>query len=172
MTFELRRLSEIAQGDIIALMTNPSVRAHMPLARGVFDEDACRSFVEGKEQQWTDNGYGPWAFVIDGQFAGWGGFQKEEADVDLAIVLGPRWWGHGPSICRKLLARGFAPQAEGGFGFSAVTIMLPPSRRHFKALKRLGFQEEGPVDYLGERFVKLRISADSAKIARMPSDFA
>jgi len=30
-------------------------------------------WIAGKEKLWAEHGYGPWAFLIDGKFAGWGG---------------------------------------------------------------------------------------------------
>ena len=41
------------------------------------------------------NGYGPWAVLLDGELAGWGGFQREENGADFATravaeVLGTR----------------------------------------------------------------------------------
>ncbi|ENX33839.1 hypothetical protein F889_02503 [Acinetobacter colistiniresistens] len=46
----------------------------MPLANGtIFDEQECIAWVNGKEEQWVKYGYGPWAFIVDGKFAGWGG---------------------------------------------------------------------------------------------------
>lgn len=52
----------------------------------------------GKGCQWQQYGYGPWAFEIDQQFAGWGGLQYEEGDADLALVLHPKFWGSGKEV--------------------------------------------------------------------------
>jgi ribosomal-protein-alanine N-acetyltransferase len=172
MAIELRRLREIRTADIVALMSDPRVVRHMPLAKEPFDDAACARFVDGKEKQWEDNGYGPWAFVLDGVFAGWGGFQKEGNDADLALVLAPAWWGRGPELYRTMLEVGFRPSRDGGFGFESVIILLPPSRTRLKALNRMGFSHEGTIDYLGEPFLKFRLLARDAKIDRHPSDFS
>ncbi|MEX6039103.1 hypothetical protein [Providencia hangzhouensis] len=57
---------------LIALNTHPAVLEHMPLGSNQFDEQACRQWVIGKEQHWEQYGYGVWAIIVDGQFAGWG----------------------------------------------------------------------------------------------------
>ena len=42
---------------------------------------------------WDEHGYGPWAFIINGEFAGWGGLQPEQGEADFALVLHPDFWG-------------------------------------------------------------------------------
>ena len=73
MKLEFKRLAEIDPARIIALHTDPRVRQHMPLIGDGFDEAACRQWLEDKESLWREYGYGPWAFIVDGEFAGWGG---------------------------------------------------------------------------------------------------
>jgi hypothetical protein len=43
---------------------------------------------QGAWEEW----HGPWAFIVDGKFAGWGGLQPEEGDADLELVLHPDYW--------------------------------------------------------------------------------
>jgi len=70
MDIRLSRLPEVDPRDIIELMNHPAVRRLMPLTKDGFDEADCRRFVAGKEAMWSGHGYGPWAFVVDGAFAG------------------------------------------------------------------------------------------------------
>jgi ribosomal-protein-alanine N-acetyltransferase len=100
---------------------------------------------------WAEHGYGPWAFFIDGQFAGWGGLQPEGPDADLGIVLHPRFWGLGYALSREILRRAFAEM-----GHKSVIVLLPPSRTRVRALKRLGFEDDGEVVLSGERFMRYR----------------
>ncbi|MEO0339042.1 MAG: GNAT family N-acetyltransferase, partial [Bacteroidota bacterium] len=104
MQIEFKRLSEVDKKDIINLMNHPLVRRQMPLLVGHFDEQRCDNFISAKEQLWQEHGYGPWAFLIDGQFAGWGGLQPEQGEVDLALVLHPDYWGTGKAIYRKIIS--------------------------------------------------------------------
>lgn len=150
---EFRRLPEVDPAAIIALMNDPAVRRHMPLARGDFDAARCASFVAAKERLWAAHGYGPWAFLVNGEFAGWGGLQPEGADIDIGLVLHPRFWGVG----RRLYA-GFVETAFADLGATSVIIMLPPSRTRVAGVRRLGFQPDGEVDVAGARFVRYRLT--------------
>ncbi|MEO1088486.1 MAG: GNAT family N-acetyltransferase, partial [Acidobacteriota bacterium] len=107
MHLEFRRLREINRADIVALHKNPQVRRQMPLSDDDFDEAACEQWVAGKEEQWEKYGYGPWAFRVDGKFAGWGGLQYEAGDADLGLVLHPDYWGMGKTIYKKIIRLAF-----------------------------------------------------------------
>jgi len=154
MDLKLTCLSEIDSADIIALHTDPRVLRHLPLAGGDFDESECKKWVEGKERQWTVNGYGPWAFRIDGIFAGWGGLQLENGDAGLAMVLSPEYWGCGKAIYRVLTTKAFDEM-----GFASITALLPPSRACAKSMHRLGFQTDGQVEISGTPFDRYRLCA-------------
>lgn len=73
-------------------MNDPLVRRQLPLAPEHFSEIDCEAFIAAKEQLWDEYGYGPWAIVVDGQFAGWGGLQPEGGEADLVLVLHPDYW--------------------------------------------------------------------------------
>lgn len=152
MDLTLRRLTEIEPGEIIALMSDPLVRRHMPLARGEFGPAECAAFVDAKEALWREHGYGPWAFVIGGEFAGWGGFQPEDGDADLGIVLRPRFWGYGRAIAERFLDEGF-----GTLRFDSVIILLPDSRAAAHGILRLGFVRDGGTEFDGIPFQRFRI---------------
>lgn len=152
MGIEFKRLSEVAPQDIIEQMNNPRLREHMPLAQGRFTEEDCAGFVRGKESLWEEYGYGPWAFVVDGEFAGWGGLQPEEGDADLALVLHPNYWGWGKRIYDQIIERAF-----GEMGFESITALLPPSRTRVGGMLRAGFQRDGELDVGGERFIRYRL---------------
>lgn len=152
MELRLTRLGGIDPADLIELMNHPLVRRHLPLAEGTFGPAECTAFVAGKEGLWDEYGYGPWAFLIDGEFAGWGGLQPEDGAPDLALILHPRFWGHGKAVYERVLAEAF-----GRFGFDAVTVLLPPSRGGAHALARLGFHPDGEVSLWGQRFLRYRL---------------
>lgn len=156
----LARLTEVDPDDLIGLMNDPLVRRHMPLAAGSFGPADCVAWVAAKEAIWRDHGYGPWAFLVDGVFAGWGGLQPEDDDVDLALVLRPAFWGQGWVIAERILAEAFGP-----LGFDDVTVLLPPTRGTAAAVRRFGFQPDGEVDVAGRTFLRFRLSSPGIRTA-------
>jgi [ribosomal protein S5]-alanine N-acetyltransferase len=154
VNLEFKRLTDISCTEIIALNTNPLVRRQMPLSDGYFGEEECKAWVAGKEKQWEVHGYGPWAFMIDGKFAGWGGLQYENGDADLGLVLHPDYWGMGKTIYAEIIKRAF-----GEMGLESVTILLPPTRTRVKGILKLGFQPDGEAEIEGERFIRYRLHA-------------
>jgi [ribosomal protein S5]-alanine N-acetyltransferase len=154
MHLEFKRLSDVNISDIIAVNTNPLVLRQMPLSGDPWEESEWMEWVEGKEKQWEEYGYGPWAFIIDGKFAGWGGLQYENADADLGLVLHPDFWGAGRIIYNEIVNRAF-----GEMGFESIIILFPPTRTRIKGILRLGFQLDGEVELNGEKFIRYRLFA-------------
>ncbi|GAA2992155.1 hypothetical protein [Actinokineospora diospyrosa] len=155
---EFVRLTEVAPADIVALLDDPAVRGHLPLASGRFDEGACRGWVAAKEAIWDEQGYGPWGFVANGVFLGWGGPQPEGRDVDVALVLHKHAWGLGERIYREVIRRVFAdPERD------SVTVLLPPTRGRAHALLRLGYSADGEVEIDGHVFRRFRLVKSAAE---------
>lgn len=152
MSLEFKRLPEVDPSDITELMNNPQVRKEMPLTKDNFNEDDGKAFVAGKERLWQEYGFGPWAFFIDGQFAGWGGVQPEAGEADLALVLHPKFWGMGKRIYDEIIKRAF-----GEMGLKSVVIFFPPSRTRVRGLQRLGFVQDGEMVFGNERFIRYRL---------------
>jgi len=119
MKIEFKRLTDISKSEIIELMNNQLVRRQMPLLTGNFSESICDKFIKAKEQLWIENGYGPWAFIVDSQFAGWGGLQRENGEADLALVLHPNHWGIGKVLYKEIISRAF-----GDMGLESVTVFF------------------------------------------------
>lgn len=154
MTLEFKRLTEVDLIDIISLNNNPDVLRQMPLGSANFDLAKAQEWVQQKDAQWQQYGYGPWAFLIDQKFAGWGGLQYEEGDADLALVLHPDFWGSGKKIYLEVVKHAFT-----SLGLKSMTILLPPSRKRIKGIFRLGFQPDGEVYIEGARFQRFRLYA-------------
>lgn len=152
MNIEFKRLFEIKHNDIITLMNNQLVRRHMPLLTDKFDEHACTAFVNAKEKLWSEYGYGPWAFVIDGQFAGWRGVQPENGVADLALVIHPQYWGIGNVLYKAMIKRAFAE-----LGLNSVTVLLPQTRTRVRGVLRLGFKRNGELKIGNERFIRYQL---------------
>lgn len=154
MRIEFKRLSEINKSKVIELLNHPLVRRHMPLAKDRFDDAAYKAFIANKEQLWAKHRYGPWAFVVDGKFVGWGGLQFEQGDADLALVLHPDYWGMGRKIYEEIIKKAFNKME-----LQSITVLIPPSRTRIKGLMKLGFQEDGELVIKGERFLRYRLYA-------------
>jgi len=154
---EFKRLTEVRRSEIIDLMNHPLVIRLMPLAPAYFSEIHCEEFLATKERMWAEHGFGPWAFVVDGRFAGWGGLQPEDGEADLGLVLHPDYWGIGRRLYGEIIARAF-----GEMGLESVTVLLPPARKRIRALLRLGFVPDGTVEIGEESFARYRLKRAGA----------
>ena len=149
------RLPTVDPSEIIAHMTDPRVAEHMPLLTSEWDEAAVARFVAAKEDCWRRDGLGHWAILVDGDYVGWGGFQKEGEEWDFGLVLKPEAFGLGARISRKAIAF-----AMGDERIPFITFLLPPSRKNRSALERLGAEFIGDVDYEGSVFLKYRLETE------------
>lgn len=154
------RLTEIPIREVLALLNEPRNARHMPLA-GVFEQEAAEDWVRAKDAQWAEHGFGPWAVLVDGTFAGWGGFEAEGETVDFALVLHPTHWGCGADIAEVALNTGFDE-----LGLEVVTIALPFTRSPTRVVARLGFVPDGEVTYGGASFRRYRLTRESWRSTR------
>lgn len=146
------RLPAIDPDLLVAHMSDPRVIAHLPLLTDPFDAAMAARFVAAKEACWLRDGLGHWAFLADGQYVGWGGFQKEDGEWDFGLVLTGDAFGLGRRITAQAL-----DFARRDARMPYVTFLLPPSRRHLGALRRLGAQPMGRVVHDGQEFLKFRL---------------
>ncbi len=85
--------------------------------------------------------------------------QPEGGEVDLGLVLRPKYWGCGRLLYERLVATAFAE-----LRVPSVIILLPPSRARTSGVRRLGFRPDGEVDVGGERFLRYRLGAPSGAV--------
>lgn len=156
---EFVQLHEIEEEQIIALMNNEMVGKQLPLLVDGFSAESCRAFLKAKKQLWDEHGFGPWAFLINGEFAGWGGLQPEQGDADFALILHPSFWGWGRKIFNKVKDQAFEQM-----NLNTITISLPPSRPNSRAITRLGFTEDGQLTVGGALFMRFRLTKSEAHI--------
>lgn len=150
-------LAEVPTGELVALMNHPRLHRHLPLLRRSFTEADAHAFLSAKAALWANDGYGPWAVRVNGDFAGWGGAQSEGGSADLALVLHPDHWGRGAVIARALLREAFDR-----WSFASLTALLPRSRTRHRALDRMGFVRDGELLISGEVFLRFRLHRDRA----------
>ena len=146
------RLSDIEPTEIVEHMSDPRVAEHMPLLTFKWDAGVVAGFVARKEACWARDGLGHWAFLANGRYVGWGGFQKEGDEWDFGLVLRPDAFGLGARIARQAIDFAIADDR-----IPFVTFLLPPSRRNLGALERLGARQVGEIEYDGARFLKFRL---------------
>ncbi len=147
-----KRLTEVEPAEIADHMSDPRVAEHMPLLTGGWSITDATKFVAMKEACWARDGLGHWAIFADGNYIGWGGFQKEADEWDFGLVLKPDVFGWGRRIALQAIT--FAKDDP---RIPFVTFLLPPSRKNLSALSRLGARHIGEVVYDGEVFLKYRL---------------
>jgi ribosomal-protein-alanine N-acetyltransferase len=161
VAIEFLRLTEVPLPAIVTLLNEPRNSRHMPLS-GTFSIRSAADWVRGKDGQWETHGYGPWAVVVNGEFAGWGGFQFEQNGAVFALVLMPRHWGHGAEITRAAMDREFTD-----LGLDEGIIALPHTRDPTRVVARFGFAPDGDVSYDGAAFRQFRLTRDAwAKLSK------
>ena len=151
---EFVRLAEIDAPTLSQLINNPRVQRHMPLAQGSMSNAEIHDWVRAKESYWDDPGFGPWAFRIGGIFAGWGGLQPWNDEVEIALVLKPEFWGYGRAIFDRCLSYAFDH-----LHLTHVVALLPYTRKEGRALLHLGFSLVGSAVTDNESFRVYRIDA-------------
>lgn len=148
------RLSKIDPHAIIALMTHPSVRQHLPLSTETFGLQECTQFVQKKEAIWEERGYGPWAFLLEDEFVGWGGLQPFEEDVEIALVLHPNHWGLGKRLYEIIIEHAFQT-----LDLASVIVLFPLSRKNVRGILKLGFFPERDLEIEGEPYRCYRLKS-------------
>lgn len=149
------RLSEIAPDVILAHMSDPRVAEHMPLLTFEWDRAAVAEFVAAKEERWERDDLGHWAILCNGEYVGWGGFQKEGDEWDFGLVLKPDEFGLGIRILRMAIEFAMADKC-----ITFMTFLLPPSRKNLGALARIGARFVDEIDHEGVRFRKYRLDTE------------
>lgn len=142
-------LAGISPDVIMAHMSDPRVKAHMPLLNSNWDRSRVLAFLEAKEAHWRRDGLGHWAILCDGAYAGWGGFERDGDAWEYGLVLRPQYFGIGLQLARKAIRF-----AQGDERIHTVTFLLPPSRKKRGALNRIGATYVGEVELNGTKFLK------------------
>lgn len=154
-----RKLSFVDKEFFIQLFNNPLIKRHMPLLTENFDDKQYNAFIASKDAIWEKFGFGPLAYYINNDFAGWGGLQPDEDDFELALVLSPKYWGYGRYLYHDLIKEAFDK-----LNLASVTILFPLSRTRIKWIFKIGFVEETKVIIEDKIFIRFRLKNGRAKI--------
>ncbi len=150
MNINFKKLHEIDKEKLIKklikLMNEPLVLRYMPLASSYFSEEDYFKFIQNKEAMWEKYGFGPWAFEIDGDLMGWGGLQPFEEDIEIALVLHPKYWGYGKKLYLTIIREAQSLKLD------SIIILFPINRKRIKGILSLGFIEDGNIEIEGKLF--------------------
>jgi hypothetical protein len=101
--------------------------------------------------RWNRDGLGHWAILYNGNYVGWGGFQKEGDEWEFGLVIKPQCFGLGTIITKKAIE--FAIACE---RIPFVIILLPLPRKKLGAISRLGAKFVDQIERGGARFREFR----------------
>lgn len=146
--FRFRRLLDVDPGAILAHLLDPRIARHLPLLPADPDPSLVKHIIETKEECWKRDGLGHWAILHDGEYAGWGGFQREGDEWDFGLVLRPKYFRQGKAIALQAFE-----WARHHTHIEEVTFLLPLSRSE-RALQRLGARSIGVAELSGISFRK------------------
>ncbi|MFU7529455.1 hypothetical protein [Qipengyuania sp. ASV99] len=159
-------LESVPRTDLMAHMRDPRIARHLPLLRAQWDDAVLTRFLSDKAAAWARDGLGHWAIMIDGAYAGWGGFQKEGPDWDYGLVLRAEFFSLGMVITRAACA-----WLVHNTSIRDASVLLPLSRSP-RALARIGARRAGEADYDGIRFARWALPVQElANAARILATF-
>lgn len=143
----LRAFSEPTVEQYRALITDPKVTRHMPLARSEYSDEWIVNWINNKAHTWENPELGPWSVWLGDQFLGWAGVEPEPEGLSLGMVLHRRYWGLGREVFATML-----PRIQAYFGESRLVIELPGSRSSEVFAARLGLLDAGEQILEGRAF--------------------
>lgn len=152
--FGFVRLPNVDPGAILAHLRDPRIARHLPLLPANPDAALVEQMIETKEECWERDGLGHWAILRDGEYAGWGGFQRELDEWDFGLVLRPEYFRQGKAITLQAFE-----WARRHTNIEEVTFLLPLSRSK-RVLQRLGARSVGICEHDDLHFRKWSFSLE------------
>ena len=147
-----KHIKDAPKEHFIELMNDERVGEQLPLLVQKFSPHDYEQLIKEKNALWSAHGYGPHAYFIDKNFAGWGGLQYENGETDFALILHPDFWGWGREIFDMTKNEAFEDMK-----LPSITALLPASRKHTRAITRLGFIEDGIIHVKSYPFTRYRL---------------
>lgn len=134
----------------IELLNSGLVRKHL-IQHPLFTKVTIEIWLQNKIKEDQDPGCRIRAVHSDGKLVGWCGIQIESRNYELALVLAPKYWGHGREVINQV--RKWAQE----LGHKQLLAHLPQTRPQTKALERLFGQPVGISNINGHIFNTYRI---------------
>ncbi len=114
----------------LELLNSDLVRKHL-IQHPQFTTETFRIWLQSKIKLDREPGCILRAIRSDGKLIGWCGIQIESGDYELALVLSPKYWGHGREAMNQIIV--WAQE----LGHKQLLAHLPQTRPQTKALERL-----------------------------------
>ena len=139
--------------SLLATLNDAQLRRHL-VVHDAFDATSIRAWIDGKIAADTLPGCRVRIVCIDGKTAGWCGIQRDDDGHEIAIVLSPRFWGHGIAIFKTLM------HWAAELGHREVRFHLLETRREYAALRRMA-RTVSTSTLLGRRFTTYVFAVDA-----------
>ena len=114
----------------LQLLNSDLVRKHL-IQHPRFTMETFGIWLQSKIKADQQSGCILRAIQSDGNLIGWCGIQIESGDYELALVLSPKYWGHGREVTNQIVV--WAQE----LGHKQLFAHLPQTRPQTKALERL-----------------------------------
>ncbi len=136
--------------DWLELLNSDLVRKHL-VQHPVFTTDTVTIWLKSKIKVDQEPYCKVRAIQSDGKLIGWCGIQLESGEYELALVLSPKFWGHGREVMKqvKLWAK--------ELGHTQLFAHLPQTRPQSKALESLFGKPIRASNIQGNNFNTYRI---------------
>ena len=134
----------------IELLNSDLVRKHL-IQHPQFTTETLNIWLQSKIQEDQEPECRIRAIHSDGNLVGWCGIQIESSNYELALVLSPKYWGHGREVFNQVIK--WAQE----LGHKQLLAHLPQTRPQIKALERLFGQPVGESNIQGNVFNTYRI---------------
>lgn len=134
----------------IDLLNSDLVRKHL-IQHPQFTTETLKIWLQSKIKEDLEPGCRIRAIHSDGKLVGWCGIQFESSNYELALVLSPKYWGHGREAVNQVIK--WAQE----LGHKQLLAHLPQTRPQTKALERLFGQPIGASNIQGHVFNTYRI---------------
>ena len=114
----------------LELLNSDFVRKHL-IQHPRFTTETFGVWLKSKINMDREPGCRLRAIRSDGKLVGWCGIQIESGDYEIALVLSPKYWGHGREAMNQIIM--WARE----LGHKQLFAHLPQTRPQTKALERL-----------------------------------
>lgn len=114
----------------LALLNSTTVRRHL-LPHPPFTAESVNDWLTSKSRADQVPGCRVRAILSGTELVGWCAIQQESGSYELAIVLSPKYWGHGRMVMNEVL--GWARE----LGHTHLFVHLPTTRQKTRAISKL-----------------------------------